>query len=463
MSRRLIFLAILSLGIAAGPSAAQVAAVGADARGIPTIAPLIDAVDDAVVNIAVVSEQPAQMTPLFRDPFFQPFLPPLEQLPPQRQMSAGSGVIVDADDGYVLTNSHVVENADEIRVTLRDDRTFAAELIGRDPATDIAVLRIEADDLTEVPLGNSEDLLVGDFVVAIGNPFGLGQTVTSGIVSALGRSGINPEGYEDFIQTDASINPGNSGGALITLDGKLVGINTAIIAPNGGGNVGIGFAVPINMARAVMDQLVSFGEVRRGRLGILIEDLTPDLARALGVAAEKGAVVVAVEPGTPADEAGLAAGDVIVAVDGDAVDGSADLRQKIGLRRPGDAVEIAFLRGEERRTARVAPVEAGGRPLAGRDRAGTDALADALAGVRLAPLDRSHPAWGKVEGVVVAEVAPGSRAARAGLVAGDVILAVNRRPVPTIRDIDRALAEAAGAVALSVWREGRPVLVILQS
>lgn len=463
MSRRLIFLAILSLGIAAGPSAAQVAAVGADARGIPTIAPLIDAVDDAVVNIAVVSEQPAQMTPLFRDPFFQPFLPPLEQLPPQRQMSAGSGVIVDADDGYVLTNSHVVENADEIRVTLRDDRTFAAELIGRDPATDIAVLRIEADDLTEVPLGNSEDLLVGDFVVAIGNPFGLGQTVTSGIVSALGRSGINPEGYEDFIQTDASINPGNSGGALITLDGKLVGINTAIIAPNGGGNVGIGFAVPINMARAVMDQLVSFGEVRRGRLGILIEDLTPDLARALGVAAEKGAVVVAVEPRTPADEAGLAAGDVIVAVDGDAVDGSADLRQKIGLRRPGDAVEIAFLRGEERRTARVAPVEAGGRPLAGRDRAGTDALADALAGVRLAPLDRSHPAWGKVEGVVVAEVAPSSRAARAGLVAGDVILAVNRRPVPTIRDIDRALAEAAGAVALSVWREGRPVLVILQS
>ncbi|MFP4451488.1 MAG: trypsin-like peptidase domain-containing protein [Rhodosalinus sp.] len=440
MFRRLALLAVLSLGIAPDPSAAQVPMAGADARGIPTIAPLIEAVDDAVVNIAVVSERPAQMTPLFRDPFFQPFLPPPGRLPPQRQMSAGSGVIVDAGDGLVLTNSHVVEDADEIRVTLRDDRSFEAELIGRDPATDIAVLRIDAENLTEVPIGNSEELLVGDFVVAIGNPFGLGQTVTSGIVSALGRSGINPEGYEDFIQTDASINPGNSGGALITLDGKLVGINTAIIAPNGGGNVGIGFAVPIDMALAVMDQLVAFGEVRRGRLGVAIQDLTPDLAEALGVAAETGAIVGSVEPGTPADRAGLAAGDVIVAVDGDPVEGSADLRQKIGLRRPGDEVEIAYLRDGARRTAQVA-----------------------LAGVRLAPLDRSHPAWGALEGVVVAAIAPDSPAARAGLEAGDVILAVNRRPVATIRDIDRALSAAPGAVALSVWREGQVLLVILRS
>ncbi|MBC7164420.1 MAG: DegQ family serine endoprotease [Roseovarius sp.] len=459
MPSRLVFLLVLSLGIATGPVAAQVVTVGADSRGIPTIAPLIDAVDDAVVNIAVVSERPAQMTPLFRDPFFQPFLPPLDLLPPQRQMSAGSGVIVDADKGYVLTNNHVVENADEIRVTLRDNRSFEAELVGRDPATDIAVLRIEADNLTEIPLGNSENLLVGDFVVAIGNPFGLGQTVTSGIVSALGRSGINPEGYEDFIQTDASINPGNSGGALLTLDGKLIGINTAIIAPNGGGNVGIGFAVPINMAVGVMEQLVEFGEVQRGRLGVMIQDLTPDLADALDVKAATGAVIISVEPGTPADDAGLAAGDVVVAVNGETVEGSADLRRKIGLRRPGDKVEIAYLRDGARRTAQVTLAEAGARRPRDRDPGGFDALA----GVRLAPLDRSHPAWGQVDGVVVAQVAPGSLAARAGLTPGDVIIAVNRRPVDTIRDIDRALENAPGAVVLTIWRDGRTFLVVLRS
>ncbi|GAB4258415.1 MAG: DegQ family serine endoprotease [Pararhodobacter sp.] len=460
MLSRLALLIVLSLGVTAGTSGAQVVTAQQDPRGIPTIAPLIDAVDDAVVNIAVVSERPAQMTPLFRDPFFQPFLPPLDRLPPQRQMSAGSGVIVDADEGYVLTNNHVVENADEIRVTLRDNRSFEAELIGRDPATDIAVLRIEADDLTEVPLGDSEDLLVGDFVVAIGNPFGLGQTVTSGIVSALGRSGINPEGYEDFIQTDASINPGNSGGALITLDGKLIGINTAIIAPNGGGNVGIGFAVPINMAVAVMDQLVEFGEVQRGRLGVMIQDLTPELADALDVDAHRGAIVSSVEPETPADDAGLAAGDVIVAVDGEAIGGSADLRQRIGLHRPGDVVEIGYIRDGERRTVEVVLGEARGQGAAARKPGAAD---DVLEGVRFAPLDRSHPAWGEVEGVVVTEVAPGSRAARAGLVADDVIVAVNRQPVHTIREIDRALEEAGRAVALTVWRDGRQVLVLLRS
>lgn len=459
MLKRLVFLFVVSLGVTANASVAQVPIVEDNARGIPTIALLIDAVDDAVVNIAVVSERPAQMTPLFRDPFFQPFLPPLEQLPPQRQMSAGSGVIVDAEDGLVLTNNHVIENGDEIRVTLRDNRTFEAELIGRDPATDIAVLRIEADGLTEVPLGDSETLLVGDFVVAIGNPFGLGQTVTSGIISALGRSGINPEGYEDFIQTDASINPGNSGGALITLDGNLVGINTAIITPNGGGNVGIGFAVPINMALAVMDQLVEFGEVQRGRLGVIIQDLTPDLAEALGVAAQSGAIVSSVEPGTPAEAAGLAAGDVIVAVNGETVEGSADLRQRIGLRRPGEEVEIAFVRDSDTQSVEIALADAGGQRLAARDRGSSDALA----GVRLAPLDRAHPAWGQIDGVVASEIAPATPAARSGLEAGDVITAINRRPVASVREIDRALEDASGAVALTVWRDGRILLVVLRS
>lgn len=458
MLRKWMFLFVVALGLSAGPVAAQVLPAEADHRGIPTIAPLIDAVDDAVVNISVVSERAAQMTPLFRDPFFQPFLPPLDQMPPQRQMSAGSGVIVDAVEGYILTNNHVVENAEEIRVTLRDNRSFDADLIGRDPATDIAVLQIEARDLTDVPLGASEDLLVGDFVVAIGNPFGLGQTVTSGIVSALGRSGINPEGYEDFIQTDASINPGNSGGALLTLDGKLVGINTAIIAPNGGGNVGIGFAVPIDMAMAVMDQLVEFGEVQRGRLGVMIQDLTPDLAEALGVDAETGAIVASVDPGTPADEAGLAAGDVIVAVDGVAIDGSAELRRNIGLRRPSDEVEIAFLREGETRIVTVALADAG-TAQSGQDRP----RSETLAGVRLAPLDATHPAWGEVEGVSVQNVRPGSDAARAGLQPGDVITAINRTQVASLRDVDRALEDAPRAVALSVWREGRRLFLVLRS
>lgn len=459
MLKPIKFLVLVLAASLSTPVVAQLASVEADKRGIPTIAPVIDAVDDAVVNIAVTSERPAQITPLFRDPFFQPFLPPLEQMPPQRQMSAGSGVIVDASEGYVLTNNHVIENADDIRVTLRDNRSFEAELIGRDPATDIAVLRIDPDDLTEVPLGNSEDLLVGDFVVAIGNPFGLGQTVTSGIVSALGRSGINPEGYEDFIQTDASINPGNSGGALITLDGKLIGINTAIIAPNGGGNVGIGFAVPVNMALGIMDQLVEFGEVQRGRLGVIIQDLTPDIAQALGVEADTGAIISSVEPGTPADEAGLAAGDVIVAVNDETVEGSSDLRQKIGLRRPGDEVEIAYLRDGDRETTQVTLADGGGQRLAVRDRGALDALA----GVRLSPLDRTHPAWGEVDGVVVDDVAPNSRAARAGLEAGDVITAVNRQPVDTIREIDRALEDAPGAVVLTVWRDGRTMLIVLRA
>lgn len=459
MLRRLTIVFIVSLGIAAGPSMAQIVTGDMDDRGIPTIAPLIEAVDDAVVNISVVSDRPTQTSPLFRDPFFQPFLPPPEEVPQQRQMSAGSGVIVDAQEGYVLTNNHVIENADKIRVVLRDNRRFDAELVGRDPATDIAVLRIDADNLTDIPLGDSEELRVGDFVVAIGNPFGLGQTVTSGIVSALGRSGINPEGYEDFIQTDASINPGNSGGALITLNGKLIGINTAIIAPNGGGNVGIGFAVPIDMAMAVMDQLVEFGEVQRGRLGVMIQDFTPDLAEALGVDAGAGALVASVEPDTPAEQAGLAAGDVIIEVNGETVEGSADLRQKIGLRRPGEDVELTYLRGQERRKTDVQLADSGGTQTASRE----IGASDALAGVRLSQLDQSHPAWGNVEGVVVSDVAPGSRAASAGLQAGDVITALNMKAVDSLSAIDRALENASGALALSVWRDGRQVLVVIRS
>lgn len=325
-----------------------------DARGIPTIAPLLEEVTQSVVNIAVVSEQPVEFNPLFNDPFFRRFfdLPESpDDIEPQQRLSAGSGVIVDAARGYVLTNNHVVEDGIDIRVTLKDRRVFDAEIVGTDPGTDIALLQIESDNLTALPLGDSSILEVGDFVVAVGNPFGLGQTVTSGIISALDRSGINPQGYEDFIQTDASINPGNSGGALVTLDGKLIGINSAIIAPSGG-NVGIGFAVPINMARAIMDQLIEFGEVQRGALGVVVQDVTPDLAEALGLNVQNGAIVSSVEPGSAAEQAGIRMGDVITAVDGRPIMDSSDLRNEIGLRRIGRSVEVALIRTATRSLSR---------------------------------------------------------------------------------------------------------------
>jgi Do/DeqQ family serine protease len=330
-----------------GPGSAAPALIAGEG-GIPTLAPLLDRVTPAVVNIAVLSKAPEQQNPLMQDPFFRRFFNLPEQSPqaPPR-MSAGSGVIVDGDRGYVLTNNHVIANATEIYITLKDRRRLKAQLVGADPETDVALLKVDSKDLADVPFGDSDKLKVGDFVVAIGNPFGLGQTVTSGIVSALDRSGLNIEGYEDFIQTDASINPGNSGGALISLKGELIGINTAIISP-AGGNVGIGFAVPINMARSVMDQLIRYGEVRRGRLGVSIQDVTPDLAEAMGIERAAGAVITNVEQGSPADRAGLKAKDVIVAVNGRPIEGASDLRNQVGLIPVGERVEVGVMRNGRR-------------------------------------------------------------------------------------------------------------------
>ncbi|HEV2674579.1 MAG TPA: trypsin-like peptidase domain-containing protein [Aliidongia sp.] len=279
----------------------------------PTVAPVLRQVTPGVVNIAVQGRVRVN-NPLLADPFFRQFFNLPNGQVERRTQASGSGVIVDADKGYVLTNNHVVENADVIDVTLRDRRTVRAKLIGRDPQTDIAVLQIQADNLVAVPMGDSDKSEVGDFVLAIGNPFGLGQTVTSGIVSALGRSGLGIEGFEDFIQTDAAINPGNSGGALVDLKGRLIGINTAILAP-AGGNVGVGFAVPINMAKSIMEQLLRYGTVEHGRVGISGQDMTAEIARGLGTSRTEGGVVTAIEPGSSADRAGLKVGDVVVAVD----------------------------------------------------------------------------------------------------------------------------------------------------
>jgi serine protease Do/serine protease DegQ len=300
-----------------------------------------------VVNIATRTRIRLEENPLLRDPYFRHFFG-IPNMPLEReQQSLGSGVVVDASKGYVVTNYHVINKADKITVILQDGQSFDATLVGSDENTDIALVKIKDGNLVELPKGNSDLLQVGDFVVAIGSPFGLGQTVTSGIVSALGRSSLGIEGYEDFIQTDASINPGNSGGALVNLQGELIGINTAIVGPTGG-NVGIGFAIPINLASQVIQQIIQYGEIKRGQLGVQMQDLTPALARTLHVKAQHGAVIVGVMPRSPAAKAGLQKGDVVIAINGQAVDSATKLRNRVALMQVGDSVSLDIIRdGEE--------------------------------------------------------------------------------------------------------------------
>ncbi|MDX2313245.1 MAG: DegQ family serine endoprotease [Gammaproteobacteria bacterium] len=424
--------------------------------GVPTLAPLLREVTPAVVNISVQVTAPARQNPLMRDPFFRRFFEDLLEQPQQRpQLSAGSGVVIDARLGYVITNHHVIEEAQEIVVTLKDRRELSAQLVGSDPGTDIALLKVAPGGLTELKLGDSEALEVGDFVIAIGNPFGLGQTVTSGIVSALGRTGLNIHGYEDFIQTDASINPGNSGGALINLKGELIGINSAIIGPSGG-NVGIGFAVPSNMAQAVVEQLAEYGEVRRGRLGVLIQDLTPELAEALNLAISEGAVVTGVEAGSPAEEAGVATGDVMVAIDGHEVTGSADLRNRIGLVRVGGKVTVTVLRNGKRKDfeVRVAKVE--------RATYAGDQSAPQLSGAVFQAMGSEHPLSGQVDGVVVADVERDSRAWRNNIRPGDLIIAINRERVRNLEELNSALRRTGRSIAVDVIRDKTQLLIVIQ-
>jgi serine protease Do len=352
--KRVLSTLVVSGGIALMTGNVCSALAGApipEAGGAPiqSLAPVVSRITPGVVGISVRGRA-REDNPLLQDPMFRRFFN-LQQPIERETQAMGSGVIVDAAQGYVMTNAHVVENANSIEVTTKDNRHLKAKLIGRDPDTDIAVLQISGGNLTSVPIGDSDHLQVGDFVLAIGNPFGLGQTVTSGIISALGRSpGI--EGYEDFIQTDASINLGNSGGPLVDLQGRIVGINTAILAPSGG-NIGIGFAVPINMARQVMDQLVQYGEIKRGRIGVAIQDLTPDLAQALGTRHTQGAVIARVEPGSPAERAGLRTNDLVVAINGAPMRSGTELRNRVGLSRIGDAVELTVERGGTERNVTV--------------------------------------------------------------------------------------------------------------
>lgn len=433
----------------------------ASAAGIPrdvSLAPLVKQVSPAVVNISTRGTIQVENNPMMQDPFFRRFFNMPNQ-PTERQTgSLGSGVIIDARNGYILTNNHVIENADEIMIGLVDQRELKAELIGADSESDLAVLKVEADELIALPFGNSEQLDVGDYVLAIGNPFGLGGTVTSGIVSAKGRSGLNIESYEDFIQTDASINRGNSGGALINLQGELVGINTAILGP-GGGNVGIGFAIPASMVKAVYTQILEYGSVQRGLLGIQGQPLTRDLADYLGLDRISGALIRDVEPDSAADQAGLEEYDLITGIDGERIDDFNQLRNRIGLKRPGEEIEIEYLRDGKRRNTTA---ELGARDaLAQRSSSSqnTDEPAG-LSGLQLMPIPRNHPLFGDVDGVMVNAVESGSNAARVGIQRGDIITEINRKPVKSIDDVTKILDKGERYMVKARRGEGSYIVVL---
>jgi len=431
------FLAVAAALLPALASAQTPAPV--EGRTLPTLAPVVNQVTPAVVNVSVITRAPMEDNPLFRDPFFRRFFN-LPDKPQRKEQAAGSGVIVDTTRGFILTNNHVIKDAEQILVTLKDRRQFPAKLVGTDPGTDIAVLQISAPNLAALRIGDSDALQVGDYVLAIGNPFGIGQTVTSGIVSALGRSGLSVEGYEDFIQTDASINPGNSGGALVNLRGELIGINSAIIGPSGG-NVGIGFAVPTAMAKAVMDQIVRYGEVRRGRLGIEMADVTQEVQRKLKLPSLDGALLVDVENGSPAERAGLRDGDVITALNGRPVRGHSDLRARLGLTPIGEEVEMTVVRpgGTQRIRTRIAAPQPAG--------SGDMLALPQLPGMRVVEIERGSPLFQRLRGggLVVAAVDADSRALQAGFRPGDIIYAVNRKRVQTFAELQALLRSAQQA------------------
>jgi len=476
-----MLIAATSMAFTAAPAQAQLRLPGISSqsgdaltvdpqRGVLTLAPLLERATPAVVNIAVTSTVESRSNPLMSDEFFRRFFeqdPRGQRRQPQERQSssAGSGVIIDAKKGYILTNAHVVKDADEVKVTLKDSRVITAEVMGSDPKTDIALLKIEASGLTALTLADSDDSKVGDYVMAIGNPFGLGQTVTSGIVSALGRGGISRDGYEDFIQTDASINPGNSGGALINSKGELIGINTAIISRSGS-SAGIGFAVPANMAEKVVDQLSRYGEVRRGRIGVGIQDLTADLREALDIDVESGALVRQVEDDSPASKAGLKTGDVITAFDGEPITDSRDIRNAVGFVERGTRHNITYIRDGKTFTTKInveqAPEEESA--LADNDPVNDNSspASNSFHGASVTSIPEDMELSGGDKGVYIASVKPGSKAARAGLQKGDIIREVGRKPVGALAEFKRLTKDKKGVQALTVERGRTQIFVAIK-
>ena len=444
---RYIFLFFLLIYCASAKAALPLTV---DGQPLPSLAPMLKNTSPAVVNISTVTNvRVRQYRPLFDDPFFRKFFEGTEQAPRQRfkkRQGLGSGVIFDAVNGLIVTNNHVIDGVDEINITLKDGRQLQAELVGKDKETDIAIIQVKADNLTAIRLGNSDNLLVGDFVVAIGNPFGLRQTVTSGIVSGLGRSGLGIEGFEDFIQTDASINPGNSGGALVNLRGELVGINTAIIAPSGG-SVGINFAIPINMFMQLKPQLVKFGEVKRGHLGIQVQDLTPELSSALNISILKGALISTVQEDSAAEKSGLRSGDVVIRANAKPIENASDLRNIYGLTRVGESIQMQVVRDNTILNINMTLTD----ELAAK--AG-DEIHPRLQGATFSDMSTG-------EGVLVSNLEVGSLAHSTGLQQGDIIQFANRKKIRNLETF-RTVVSARQSLMLNIKRGSNSLLILLQ-
>lgn len=418
-------------------------------QALPSLAPMLEKSMPAVVNISTTKNIQTKENPLLRDPFFRHFFQLPQQQRRQQKNSLGSGVIIDSQHGYVLTNHHVIDKADKIMVTLSDGRHLQATLLGTDPEADVAVIQISADDLTELAIADSDDLKVGDFVVAIGNPFGLGQTVTSGIISALERSGLGIEAYENFIQTDASINPGNSGGALVNLRGEFIGMNTAILAPSGG-NVGIGFAIPSNMAMTLKNSLIKHGKVRRGLLGITTQSLTADLVQAFELENMRGAIVSKVAGNSAAARAGIEPGDIIVGVNKQKITSGQQIKNIIGLLQIGDEVHIDLVREGKRKTVKATIGKPQRVQLAG------DLLHRRLKDTFLATSQKDQ-----IEGVLFTKIKKNSYAWRSGLRQGDIIISANRYRVRNLEQLKQVI-NPRNALLINIQRELEAFFLVLK-
>ena len=430
--------------------------VAVDGKPLPSLAPMLERITPAVVNIATRGKTRRRIELPLNNPLFRRFfnMPNIERI--QETASLGSGVIVDAENGLILTNDHVIKDAYEINITLTDGRELQAEILGRDSETDIALLQVFAENLTQIPMADSSALRVGDFVVAVGNPFGLGQTVTSGIVSALGRSGLGIESLEDFIQTDASINLGNSGGALVNLRGELVGINTAIYGDGNTGNIGIGFAIPINLASDVMRQLIDHGEVRRGRLGAQGQDMTAQLAQAFGIDRNSGFIVTQIEAGSPADKAGIRVGDVIVVANGKPIRSAGDMHNLVGLQRLGERIELELFRegAELKLSVLMQPIEI--NEIEG------ERIHPKVAGAVIGEMREQHLQRGRIDYLKLLSVAPGSNAEASGFLAGDIIFSINKQLTRNFDELFALIENNGTGMVMNIQRGNRELYILLK-